>query len=454
MTSDSSRLSSPGGSLHPDLATWIAEQRWFSGKGGTPELAQVGRWRPDGAAGVEVLLVHDRRGGALYQVPLVTRPAVPGREPILTVQDGAVYDGPHDEAFAAALLTLVSAGGYAGGTGASAEGEPAGGPPLTYRSSQVLRGEQSNTSIIVRTADDTGADAEPVMIKLFRVLHPGDNPDVVLQTAIAAAGSDRVPRSIGSLRGSWGDGATGHLAFAQEFLPGTEDAWRVATRAVDAGEDFAARARALGQATAEVHRVLASALPTAEPDAARVSALLASMRSRLQAALEVVPSLAERAPAMDAVFAEAAAEPWPLLQRVHGDYHLGQVLLVPDRGWVLLDFEGEPLRPMAERSQPDLAFRDVAGMLRSFDYAAGASREGDPGVQHARATEEWAASAREGFLSGYQEGIGASLDAHRRLLAALELDKALYEAVYEARNRPDWLPIPTAAIERLVSLGA
>ncbi|BDZ47667.1 phosphotransferase [Naasia aerilata] len=346
------------------------------------------------------------------------------------------------------LFELVTAGGETGGHGARATGEPAVSGVGGYRSSRVLSGEQSNTSIIVDT--DGGDGAATVIVKVFRALHPGDNPDVVLQTAIAGAGSDRVPRSIGAVRGTWNDGATGHLAFAQEFLPGTQDAWRVATAAVDAGEDFTERARLLGEATAEVHEVLARSLETAAPDDERRAALLTSMRSRLAAATEVVDGLADRADAIDAVFTAAAEESWPRLQRVHGDYHLGQVLLVPDRGWVLLDFEGEPLRPMDERSQPDLALRDVAGMLRSFDYAAGASRAGNPGVEHAAATEEWARAARAAFLEGYETRIGHPLAEQGRLLAALELDKALYEAVYEARNRPDWLPIPAAAIDRLV----
>ncbi|MDX5318014.1 MAG: aminoglycoside phosphotransferase, partial [Actinomycetes bacterium] len=117
-------------------------------------------------------------------------------------------------------------------------------------------------------------------------------------------------------------------------------------------------------------------------------------------------------------------------------------LHVPNRGWVLLDFEGEPLRPMPERTQPDLALRDVAGMLRSFDYAAGAAEA--PGGT------EWAEHAREEFLEGYTSDAGDDPRDHGDLLAALELDKALYEAVYEARNRPTWLRIPLAAIERLL----
>src|SRR5690606_4168583 len=136
---------------------------------------------------------------------------------------------------------------------------------------------------------------------------------------------------------------------------------------------------------------------------------------------------------------------WPPLQRIHGDYHLGQVLDVPDRGWVLVDFEGEPLRALAERNLPDLALRDVAGMLRSFDYAAGSvSQERDLD------REAWAAACRQAFLDGYAAEAGEDPREHADLLDALELDKALYEVVYEARNRPTWIGIPVAAVERIL----
>ena len=149
---------------------------------------------------------------------------------------------------------------------------------------------------------------------------------------------------------------------------------------------------------------------------------------------------------------------------MHGDYHLGQVLQVPGRGWVLLDFEGEPMRPMGERSAPDLALRDVAGMLRSFDYvegsltlarsqttgldadARGLDAQEDASDDRARA---WAVSARTAFLAGYRAGSGAPPEG--ALLDALELDKAVYEAIYEARHRPAWLPIPLAAVARLAT---
>ena len=138
---------------------------------------------------------------------------------------------------------------------------------------------------------------------------------------------------------------------------------------------------------------------------------------------------------------------WPALQRIHGDYHLGQVLDVPERGWVALDFEGEPLRPLAERVQPDLTARDVAGMLRSFDYAAGSVALAETPVD----ATAWAASCRAAFLDGYASVAGAPDADAVALTRALELDKALYEVVYEARNRPSWLPIPLGAVERLTT---
>jgi predicted trehalose synthase len=186
-------------------------------------------------------------------------------------------------------------------------------------------------------------------------------------------------------------------------------------------------------------------MPTRVPTAEDIAQVLASMRSRLDLATSEIPTLEPSRAAIEAMFAAAESEPWPLLQRIHGDYHLGQVLAVPGRGWVLLDFEGEPLRPMAERSRLDVTFRDVAGMLRSFDYAAGtvALRGGG---DMARA---WAAAARDAFLEGYVARSGTDVRSEHALLDAFEIDKALYEAVYEARNRPAWLEIPVTAIRRL-----
>ncbi|MET0590458.1 MAG: aminoglycoside phosphotransferase [Naasia sp.] len=419
---------------------WVAAQRWYPGGGGTPALSLIASY-PLGERGV-VALVRDAVDGAVYQVPLaiVEEGAATDATTILRVDGADVIDGTRDGATCLALYALATSGGAIAGRGVDVAGAPSAPSPGVAASARVLSGEQSNTSIIFDVPDSA-----PVIIKLFRLLHAGENPDVVLQTAIAAAGSDAVPRSLGAVEGVW-DGARGHLAFAQEFLPGTRDAWRVALDAAVADEDFTARSRALGAATAEVHRILSAALPTEPASGERVAALVAGFRVRAEAAFVAVPALRELAPAIEAAYGAAAAEEWPELQRIHGDYHLGQVLDAPDRGWVLLDFEGEPLRPMSERNEPDLALRDVAGMLRSFDSAAGSVSLADPAAGDRAG--RWALAAREAFLDGYGRD---ALAAHPRLLAALEIDKALYEAVYEFRNRPTWLPIPVTAIRRLLT---
>ena len=438
--------------LPEPLQTWIPRQRWYAGKGQGASLTQRGGWSVT-AGEVEVLtyFVLDRQssGATLYQVP-VTRRSVPLVDGHAIWQDdtGYFYDAPHDPAYVSAMLALIATESEA--DGARGHRQP-GAQPVSVRSSAVLKGEQSNTSIICRVENGS-----PIILKVFRALHAGDNPDVVLQSAISATGSTLVPSSVGYVSGQWPDrsepGGTAHgsLAFAQEFLEGAEDAWRTALRAATAGEDFSLRARRLGQATAELHSTLAAAMPTREPEDSDVDRLLGAMSVRADAALEAVPELAEYRGAIDAALYAVRKARWPRLQRIHGDFHLGQVLAVGD-AWVMVDFEGEPLRPMSERSELDLPLRDVAGMLRSFDYVAGA-------VLHAGgpATDldptQWAQSARIAFLAGYAETSEDEASATGALLDALELDKALYEAVYEARNRPDWLGIPVEAVQRLAGV--
>jgi predicted trehalose synthase len=466
------------GSLDPLLGRWLPRQRWFAGKGslGAP-VRSVAETTLEGARGEPVAVrVHlVEAAGALYQVPLTYHPApVPELAEALVgivnrEGEGArwVYDGPHDPHYVQALLRLIAREGVSGGgveSGAirlSGVLQP-GGPAIDEAaSSSVLRGEQSNTSIVVG-ADTPGA----LIVKVFRVVNAGDNPDVVVQSVLAAAGCTRVPQPAGWVEGCWGEGQRGHLAFAVEFLGGSEDAWRVATRAVATGASFAEPARDLGVATAEVHELLAAHLPTRPAVADVLGALADGLDRRVDWAIAQAPALAELAATSGLGEAARAAVDvvrhlgdsdsdtgtgGRLLQQVHGDYHLGQVLHAPGRGWVLLDFEGEPLRPLAERLEPDLALRDVAGMLRSFDYAAGHASLGraddDPVVL---AAQHWAQEAREAFLAGYAERSGHDLDRDAALLRALELDKALYEVVYETRNRPDWAPNPVRAVRRLL----
>jgi trehalose synthase-fused probable maltokinase len=452
------------------LPKWVAQQRWYAGKGRVPVLSHIGGLRlqdPAGKADINVHLLLDESGQTptTYQVPLTCRTerlAGGDRALVATVEistedgDGRlgrdrteyIYDAPHDPAFATALLALMLDEQHVG----FASGHRlATADPGELLASRVLVGEQSNTSIVLDLVDALGAPSKPLICKLFRVLQDGQNPDVVVQSALSAAGSTRVPASVGYVCGQWSDAtaadgtATGHLAFAQEFLPGVEDAWRVALASVASDSDFSEQARNLGQATAQVHATLAQAMGTREARDDDVAALTRSMRARHATALSEVPALAEYEQMVRASIEAVSSARWPALQRIHGDYHLGQVLDAPGRGWVLVDFEGEPLRPLAERTQPDLALRDVAGMLRSFDYVAGSWEQAHPG----RSAAPWANRARAAFLQGYSSGAGRDPREDAALLNALELDKALYEVVYEARNRPTWLSIPTTAIARL-----
>jgi len=296
-----------------------------------------------------------------------------------------------------------------------------------------------------------------MIVKLFRVLQPGLNPDVVVQTRLAAAGCDRVPAPVGWIEGSWGDGAgrtvDGHLAYACEFVGDGEDAWRVACRAVEGDLPFEDAARGLGAATADVHRTLAEAMPTRPAGAELVARLADGLDGRVAWAVALVPALGAYAEAAHAAVDAVRTLPGlPALQQVHGDYHLGQVLHSPSRGWILLDFEGEPLRPLAERLEPDLALRDVAGMLRSFDYAARHSTvDLAPDDPAAMAAQDWSVEAREAFLAGYASVAGEPQPGDDVLLRALEIDKALYEVVYETLNRPSWARIPLAALARLTA---
>ncbi|GAA3595343.1 trehalose biosynthesis protein [Kineosporia mesophila] len=491
------------------LASWLPRQRWFSaGRGGVtlspagqimlvPPVPQPSKVEPatgefslptavlapkaaiDRKVGIVVHLISalpagqsatgssTATGAATYQVPLTYR-----SEPVpdlahallgeLRTPEGPryVYDAPHDPDFVSAWTELIAGSGEAmseSGTprsrvrGVRRAGEA---PPDPHRAAKVLSGEQSNTSIIVGA--DGSDSSEPVMIKLFRVLQPGRNPDVVVPGALARAGNERVPRLVGWVEGEWvqpgGQPAWGHLSAAAEFVAGSADGWRVATRAVTNGETFAGLSSQLGAATAAVHAALAAALPTRPSTPATLSSLADHLHQRLNWALEAAPALAEYADAAREVVDQVRVlTEAPDLQIVHGDLHLGQALYSESRGWVLLDFEGEPLRPLAERGDPDLALRDVAGMLRSFDYAARHSVLGladdDP---RSLAASTWAGECREAYLNGYATEAGRDPRQDGALLRALELDKALYEVVYETRHRPGWVEVPLRAVGRLL----
>ena len=186
-----------------------------------------------------------------------------------------------------------------------------------------------------------------------------------------------------------------------------------------------------------------------------MASLAAAMRDRLRAAIDVVPALADHAAALEATYDDLADLADVAVQQIHGDLHLGQTLRTV-KGWKIVDFEGEPAKTLAERLLPDSPWRDVAGMLRSFDYAPRVVRMTsfalDAGLggeeQQAYRAAEWSQRNAQAFLESYAEGELTA--AERTLLDAYVADKAVYETVYEARNRPTWVEIPLDALDRLV----
>lgn len=383
------------------LAHWLPQQRWYASKNVAPRLDVIEAERR-GAYLDTYVVDHGPALPVTYQVPLKFG------SPALGSVVGRLGDG-----------TLVS--------DALADPEYVAwrlGWEAVYPT-QVLAVEQSNTSVI--TALPTG----PVITKFFRRMADGVNPDVELTRALSKVGVECVPRFVSSHRGSF-PGGEGDLDVTQEFLADGEDGWKLALRS---HEPFPAAE--VGYALARVHSALLSEFGS-EP--AQPAVVLDEFVERQAQAVDLVAQLARYQPALDVALHAPQAEGWPAMQRIHGDFHLGQILLTA-RGWVLLDFEGEPRRPLAQRRARDFAARDVAGMLRSFDYAAAAAGH----------SATWAATARHEFLAAYQEQATWQLADHPALLRALELDKALYEVAYEATNRPSWLSIPLEGIERLMS---
>ena len=436
------------------LTGWLPGRRWFPAKGVAADLQCVGGLTladPRDEARVRILLVRIVARGVdtVLQVPLTVRapdrptsPTVIGSlEPVAATGSSErgrteVRDGVGDPAFLRSWL-------------ASAEGPGAGVDPEL---ADVLTGEQSNTSVLLPASSSAPA-GRGAILKVFRALAPGNNPDVDVPRALADAGWAHVPRPQAWLAATWrvdDELVRGHLGVLSEFVPHARDGFELACAMAGRGESFAALARDLGEGIAEMHEVLARALPTPEPAAGvdRAGDLARALRSRFRWAVRSVPGLARRAAGVEQLAAgtRSVVDP-PAPQRIHGDLHLGQALHATT-GWYILDFEGEPLAPIAARTRPDLALRDVAGMLRSIDYAAAVGGTGGT-TTPTPADLVWADEARRGLLAGYFHGSEGAETAV--LLRALEVDKALYEAVYEARNRPTWLPVPLTALDRLLA---
>ncbi|GAA3720188.1 maltokinase N-terminal cap-like domain-containing protein [Streptomyces tremellae] len=446
-------------SLAPLLLDWLPRQRWFAGKGrGLTGLVPMAVTEllppvPSGGEGPGLLHLllrveqHDERGPEptaaddCYQLLLGVRTSLPqhlssalvGRATGGPLAGRTVYDALHDPYLAGVLMDRLRSVDAVGPLRFGRAGRiPAGLSP------RPLGAEQSNTSLVYGDA---------YILKILRRVVPGPHPDLELPRALAAEGCERVPAPVAWFEAEDPAGGAERLTLGilQPYLRGSTDGWQLALAALADGRDFVPEARDLGRATAEVHLALAAALPTVTLDRARTAELAKAMSRRLAAAAQAVPALQPYAPGLRAAFeALRATERARPAQRVHGDLHLGQILHTPDGRWSVIDFEGEPARPLAERTRPQPPVRDVAGMLRSFDYAA---------RSHEPWRADWAARCRDAYCEGYAEAAGGDPRAEPELLRAYETDKAVYEVLYEARHRPDWLPVPMAAIERLAAGG-
>ncbi|MFF6997405.1 phosphotransferase [Streptomyces sp. NPDC008313] len=446
-------------SLDPLLREWLPRQRWFAGKGrpvsGFTLVAATELLPADGTLGLFHLLVRAHQPltatqgarthpGDCYQLLIGLREALPPRlAPALIghLSDGPLagrtaYEALYDPRPAGMLLEALRTRARIGGLRFERDACQDIRGDLVPR---VVTAEQSNSSVVY---------GDTFILKLLRRVVPGMNPDLELPLILAREGCPRVPAPaawlLADLRDTTDESYV--LGVLQPFVQGAADGWELALRELAKGEDFAAEARALGRATAEVHTALARALPTVTMGQGQLRLLVEGMTGRLEAAVRAVPALVPYAPGLRTAFealADLAAEgqSWTA-QRIHGDLHLGQCLRSPSGDWSLIDFEGEPSKPLAERRMPQPPVRDIAGMLRSFDYAAHSQRPAAPG---------WASTCRAAYCAGYAEVAGRDPRTDPVLLRAYETDKAVYEVVYEARHRPDWLPVPLSAIRRLAA---
>jgi maltokinase len=456
------------------LKPFIEQSRWFGGKGrpfsitGVRRLGEVpGHVTGGPRVAIDLATLSYQDGGEdeYYQVPLAFYPepqsrlehAYVGEWPDADFGTSHVYDAVHDREAMACWLRS-----FADPPEGSLTFHRLPGHELDLEAhSTLFSGEQSNSSV---------AFGEDSLLKIFRKITPGPNPDIAIHEVLTRAESEHVAALYGWLEcpalrqeGERGD-AVLHLAMLQQFLRTATDGWDLALASVrnlfaegdlhadEVGGDFAGEAARLGEALAQTHHTLAEHFAVEERATGDLGALASAMNQRLDDALEVVPDLAAYADDLRRVYAALAGLPGVPVQRIHGDLHLGQTLRTV-RGWKIVDFEGEPAKPLSERSLPDSPWRDVAGMLRSFDYAprvverTWGQDQADAVEQRAYRSAEWSARNRDAFLTAY---AGRDLTPDERtLLEAYIADKAVYETVYETRNRPAWVGIPLAAVARI-----
>jgi predicted trehalose synthase len=434
------------------LAAWLPSQRWFAGKARGIAQVRMEATVPLGGAALVVARVRlDDGGEERYALPLALAP-----EPV---------DVLADPAFARSLLSVLASGARVEGTGGAIVGRAtSAGVNVAAQALPVspLGGEQSNTSI---------AFGDLLALKQFRRLRAGINPEEEITRFLTERTSFRhTPRLLASLAYEPAAGDAVTLAVVHEFLAGAEDGWhwmlaelrRLATRAgaaADPAGDLPAEAavslaalRRLGERTGQLHAALAS--DSSHPDFAPEPIATADVRAwadGIHGQIETARSaLGGRLPIeVPDVTPALAGLTGAMKIRHHGDFHLGQTLYRPaDGDFAIIDFEGEPLRPMAERRRKHAALRDVAGLRRSISYAVAAVREG-PGAPW---QDRWEAEGQRAFVDGYLRAvrgapfIPATMAAFTAAVAAFEVEKAAYEIAYEANHRPAWLAIPVLGL--------
>src|SRR6266508_1407714 len=409
----------PGGEpMTLPFAEWLPNQRWYAGRNRTLERlepAAVTRLADD----LDHVLLdasYVDGGRERYQV-FVGWDHGPAAEfaGVATIgsEDGRTgYDALYAETTARCLLVAIQNATTIGAL--RFVPEPHAQLPVDAPA-RVVDTEQSNTSVVFDSV---------AILKVFRRVVPGINPDLELNRVLGRAGCPHVAKLLGAIESSQ-DGQPVALAMVTAFAENSANGWAMAS--VSARDLYA---------ETDLH-----------PD--EVGGDFAGESYRLGEAVEVVPELGPYAEAVAAAYRGVAGHE-SAVQRIHGDLHLGQVLRTPE-AWLLIDFEGEPGRPLEERRRPDSPLRDVAGMLRSFEYAAYQQLVDEPvDSQLEHRAREWMDRNRSAFCDGYASAAGSDPRDEPALLRAFELDKAVYEAVYEARHRPTWLPIPLRSIRRIM----
>jgi maltokinase len=427
-----------------ELIDYVTAQRWYGSKGREVSGADI--------------VDHVELPGLLLALGEIIFPE--GTHEVYQLLAGETLDGLAEPAVARELVHLIRTGRpqRTAGDGTvefnHVEGFAGLGADLT--SSRIIDVEQSNSSVVF---DDV------LFMKAFRRLEPGTNPELETLRFLTDHGFPNIP-PLGGWYSYLGPPLEATLGILQEFVPNAVDGWELALdELADTPDRFLGRLRRLGEVVGTMHATLASDandpnFAPEQPSLESLGLLTASVDEEIE---QLFLTLPDDVDALDPIKGRGEEIRERLRQlthagttgkaiRNHGDLHLGQTLWeTNEEDWVILDFEGEPARSLAERRRRRSPLRDVAGMLRSFAYATSAVTF----LRGAHAPPGWEDGARAEFLDGYQETVDpviipAGQEQFEKLLAVFELEKAVYELRYELSRRPDWLPIPVAGILRML----